>query len=201
VANYKEQRGHLIKSNKVIWFIVLLLVIVAGVIILANRNRAGSKGAPNSDIPIHMDLTSSAFQFNQPIPLKYSCEGQGINPPLDISGTPRFAKSLALIVHDPDAPAKGGFTHWVIFNIAPTTTYVAENSVPQGAIQGMNDAGKNIYIGPCPPSGTHHYHFMLYALDTVLGLTPSTAKDTLIHAMQGHIIGQTDLIGTYQKSK
>ena len=148
-----------------------------------------------------MQLTSSDFQNNGPIPQKFSCEGQGINPELNISGVPAAAKSLAFILHDPDAPIAGGFTHWVLFDIAPTTTKIAENSVPAGAKQGKNGTGKNVYIGMCPPSGTHHYHFMLYALDKSLDLkAASTTKDSLLQAIQGHVVAETELIGTYQKT-
>jgi len=146
-----------------------------------------------------LKITSSAFQANQPIPKKYTCQGDNINPNLKIDGVPAAAKSLALILHDPDAPREGGFTHWVVWNIPVQTSEISENSVPQGAVQGQNGAGKNTYIGPCPPTGSHRYYFYVYALDVNLDLRATTDKAGLEAAMDGHIIDQGELMGTYQK--
>ncbi len=125
-----------------------------------------------------MQLTSPAFQPNQSILSKYTCDGENINPPLQISEVPEEAKSLALVVDDPDAPM-GTFDHWVMWNISPETTTIEEAKVPEGAVQGKNNFGNNSYGGPCPPSGTHHYHFKVYALDTQLELDPSSEKADL----------------------
>ena len=138
-----------------------------------------------------MKLTSSAFQNNQFIPAKYTCDGEDINPPLTISDVPAQAKSLVLIVDDPDAPG-GTFTHWVVANISPTTREIREGTLPEGAIEYGNDFGKLDYGGPCPPSGTHRYFFRLFALDTDF---------TTIASMQGHILAQAELIGLYQREK
>ncbi len=146
-----------------------------------------------------MNITSSAFQNNGNIPSQYTCDGQGMSPPLQISDVPAEAKTLALIVHDPDAPRAGGFTHWVMWNIPASTTEIPENTVPQGAVQGHNGAGNSRWTGPCPPSGIHHYQFMLYALDAELNLPETTDKDALEKAMQPHAIAQTTLVGLYQK--
>ncbi len=146
-----------------------------------------------------LKVSSSAFSDNSNIPMKYTCEGQQVSPPLEISGIPSDAKSLALIVHDPDAPMDGGFTHWVVWNIDPSTTSIPEGF--DGGEQGLNGAKKTGYIGMCPPTGTHHYHFMVYALDTKLNISKQTGKDGLEKAMKGHILAQGELVGLYKKSK
>jgi Raf kinase inhibitor-like YbhB/YbcL family protein len=141
-------------------------------------------------------VTSTAFTANGMIPSKYTCEGQNINPPLHIGNVPASAKSLALILHDPDAPMPGGFTHWVMWNIDPKAE-IEEHY--KGAQQGNNSAKKHGYIGMCPPSGTHHYHFMVYALDTKLSLPATADKAALEAAIKGHIVSQADLVGLYKK--
>src|SRR3989344_9637449 len=114
-----------------------------------------------------MKIKSPAFEENQMIPKIYSCDGDGVNPALEISEVPENAHSLALIVDDPDAP-NGTFTHWLLWNIPPITREIPQNSFPQGSVQGMNGAGKFGYIAPCPPSGMHRYFFKLYALNRSL---------------------------------
>ena len=143
-------------------------------------------------------LSSPAFGHNGYIPTKYTCDGDDVNPPLKIENVPSSAKSLAMIVDDPDAPGKT-WVHWVLWNIPPATTEIREDSIPKGAEQGMNDFGKNPYGGPCPPSGTHRYFFKLYALDTILSLSARLTKSGLEGAMRGHIIGQTELLGLYRR--
>jgi len=145
-----------------------------------------------------LTVTSPDFKDNGMIPSKFTCEGEQASPALDVSGTPASAKSLALIVHDPDAPLKGGFTHWVMWNIA-TDGKIAESF--KGADQGFNGAHKNGYMGMCPPSGIHHYHFKVYALDTKLTIDKNTDKAGLEKAMTGHIVAEGELIGLYQKAK
>jgi hypothetical protein len=115
-----------------------------------------------------------------------------------IENAPLTAKSLALIVDDPDAPA-GNWVHWVVWNIDPTTDEIRENTVPSGALQGINDFRKQDYGGPCPPSGTHRYFFKLYALDMMLSLGPKANKTELERAMKGHIVAQGELIGLYRR--
>src|SRR5690348_1063049 len=109
-----------------------------------------------------LQLTSAAFTNNGVIPVRYTCNGQNLSPPLTIADVPNGAKSLALILHDPDAP-RGNFTHWLLWNVGPQLSSLAEGTVPAGARQGMADFGKVAYGGPCPPSGTHRYMFDLYA--------------------------------------
>jgi hypothetical protein len=149
---------------------------------------------------IAMKLTSKAFLNNSNLPAKYTCDGQNINPALQISEVADNAQSLVLIFEDPDAPVRT-FVHWLVWNIDPKTTEIAENSVPEGARQGLTSAGRTGYVPPCPPSGTHRYIFKLYALDTVLNLTPNAGKDNLEQAMQGHILDATELIGLYSRQK
>src|SRR5438045_5976237 len=117
-----------------------------------------------------MKITSSAFQEGGNIPSKFSRDGGNVNPPLRVEGTPANAKSLVLIVDDPDAPV-GLFTHWLVWNIDPKTTEIAEHSVPSGAVQGTNDFPGARYDGPQPPSGTHRYYFRIFALDQALNLS------------------------------
>ncbi|HBE45375.1 MAG TPA: YbhB/YbcL family Raf kinase inhibitor-like protein [Deltaproteobacteria bacterium] len=147
---------------------------------------------------VKLEVSSTAFKENTSIPKKYTCDGKDINPPLTIENVPQGTKSLALIVDDPDAPM-GIWVHWVLWNIDPKTREIKENSVPQGAIQGINDFGKSSYGGPCPPSGTHRYFFKAYALDTVLNLPQNSRKADLEKGMKGHILGQGQLMGIYKK--
>ncbi len=145
-----------------------------------------------------LTVTSVSFKNNGLIPTKFTCEGEDINPALQIGNIPSGAKSLALILQDPDAPMKGGFTHWVMWNM-PTDGAIPENY--KGAEQGMNSARKMGYYGMCPPSGTHHYLFKVYALDTKPELPVSTDKAALEMAMKGHILAEGELTGLYKKVK
>ncbi len=145
-----------------------------------------------------LKLSSPAFGHNQMIPAKYTCDGADINPPLAIGNVPPAARSLALIVDDPDAPS-GMWVHWVVWNIDPKTTDIDEDSIPAGASQGMNDFRKTDYGGPCPPSGTHRYFFKLYALDAKLDPGKGANKAAVERALKGHIVGQTELIGQYKR--
>lgn len=144
-----------------------------------------------------MQIESSAFANKEKIPSTYTCEGQDISPPLKFSGIPAKAKSLALIVDDPDAPS-GTFDHWIAWNLPATTTELKEGaSFPN---EGSNGFGATRYRGPCPPRGKpHRYFFKLYALDTMLDLENGSTKDGLLNAMKGHILKQAELVGTYQR--
>jgi len=156
-----------------------------------------------------LNLSSSAFGANAPIPPKYTCEGANVSPPLAWSGAPAKAKSFALIVEDPDAPDPAKptrvVTHWVAYNIPGTTSVLAENAsksgMPAGSAQGLNEGSKPAYMGPCPPIGSHRYFFKTYALDTVLTGLKNPKKAALQQAMQTHVVDSTQLIGTYQKTK
>lgn len=146
-----------------------------------------------------MKLSSSAFGPNESIPSQYTCDGADQSPPLTISDVPEGTVSLALIVDDPDAP-RGDWVHWLVWNIDPATTDIAENSAPSG-VQGTTDFNRTGWGGPCPPSGTHKYQFKLYALDATLDLDASARKAELESAMEGHILEQSMLVGTYQRSQ
>lgn len=141
-------------------------------------------------------LSSTAFAEGGMIPAKYTCQGANLSPPLNIAGTPQGTKALALIMHDPDAPA-GDWVHWTVWNIADDITNIAENSLPVGAVEGPTSFGETGYGGPCPPSGTHHYIFELYALDSSLNLPTSTSRDELKTAIADHIIAETTLTGLF----
>jgi Raf kinase inhibitor-like YbhB/YbcL family protein len=147
-----------------------------------------------------MKITSAAFQDNGNIPTKFTCDGADVNPALHLETTPVEAKSLVLIVDDPDAPS-GLFTHWIVWNIDPKTSDVAESAAPHGGVQGINDFGKSGYGGPCPPSGTHRYYFKIFALDRTLDLKSNAKRAELDAAMRGHVIAQGELMGRYSRKK
>ena len=150
-----------------------------------------------------MELKSQAFAAGEMIPAKYTCDGQDISPPLRWSDPPAGTIEFALISDDPDAPV-GTWVHWVMWNIPASASALDENlpktaSLPNGTKQGTTDFRRIGYGGPCPPSGTHRYYFKLYALDTAFNLPASTLKKDLEKAMQGHILGQAELMGTYRR--
>ena len=151
-----------------------------------------------------IQLTSSAFAEGAPIPEKYTCDGEDISPLLKWSNAPKGTKSLALICDDPDAPI-GTWVHWVLYDIPPAVTELPEGvptteALPSGAKQGINDFKRLGYGGPCPPRGSaHRYFFTLYALDTELQLEPGATKKDLVRAMEGHILAEGRLMGTYKR--
>lgn len=179
-----------------------LLAIACAVFIAGCSQKAADNAViQNADGEVVvMKLTSPAFQDNGVMPPRFTCNGANVNPELAIEGVPSNAKSLALIVDDPDAPSKV-WVHWVVFNIGPKTTRIGENSVPSSATEGTTDFKTQGYGGPCPPSGTHRYMFKLYALDTTLNLGPSATKEDVEAAMQGHVIAQATLAGLYQQKR
>jgi hypothetical protein len=151
----------------------------------------GKKEAP-------MKLISPAFEHGQPIPAQYTCDGANHHPPLTISDVPKETQSLALVVEDPDAPTKV-FTHWLIYDLPPSTQYIPEQGVPLGGTDGVNDFGTRGYKGPCPPSGTHRYVFRLFALDTRLALPQGTRKEDVLAKLNGHVLATAELVGTYTR--
>jgi len=146
----------------------------------------------------NMILASSAFENNGTIPLEFTCDGSNVSPPLSISGVPKNAQSLALIMDDPDAPM-GTFTHWTVWNIPPGKSQF-EKGEKIVSSQGKTGFGKSGYGGPCPPSGTHRYFFKLYALDVILNIRDGVPRTALEQAMDGHIISQAALVGKYSRS-
>ncbi|MCF6277847.1 MAG: YbhB/YbcL family Raf kinase inhibitor-like protein [Anaerolineales bacterium] len=141
-------------------------------------------------------LTSSAFAPEADIPVRFSCDGDDISPQLAWTTPPVGTQSLALIMDDPDAPA-GTWVHWVLYNIPAETTKLAENLPEVVAVQGKNSWKRLGYAGPCPPSGTHRYYFKLYALDTMLNLQTGASKEDVLSAMDGHVLAQAELTGTF----
>lgn len=154
-----------------------------------------------------LTLTSTVFEHEGEIPSVYTCDGQDLSPPLEWSGAPDGTKSFALVVDDPDAPdpkaPKMVWVHWVLYAIPSTTSALPEGvsaeALPAGAKQGVNDWRRTGYGGPCPPIGRHRYFHKLYALDVELADLGEPDKQTLLSAMEGHILDQTELIGTYQR--
>ena len=157
----------------------------------------------NGGVTLKFQLTSPAFIQSETIPQRYTCKGENVSPPLNWTNPPAGAKNFALIMEDPDAPG-GTFIHWVVWNIpaevrALPGAFTIEESLPDGTQQGQNGFDAVGYGGPCPPSGTHRYFFKLYALDGPLTLPPKSGVDDLKAAMLGHILGETDLMGTVAK--
>ncbi|MEM3404082.1 MAG: YbhB/YbcL family Raf kinase inhibitor-like protein [Nitrososphaeria archaeon] len=140
-------------------------------------------------------VSSPAFENGKFIPRKYTCDGDDVNPPLEIKNIPKETKSLALIVDDPDAP-KGTWEHWTVWNIPPTEK-IQEDTVP--GVEGLNDFNRHSYGGPCPPFGTHRYFFKVYALDTLINLSSNARKKDLEKAMEGHVLSKGELIGLYRR--
>ncbi len=153
-----------------------------------------------------MRLTSSVFEENGPIPRRYTCDGENVNPPLSWSGAPAGAKSFALVMDDPDIPdfvkerhGISEFDHWIVFNIPPSSSAIGEGEAPPG-ISGRTSAGGSSYIGPCPPDREHRYVFQLFALDDTLPLFEEAAKADLFAAMEGHILDRATLVGRYKRA-
>jgi len=139
-------------------------------------------------------IESPVFRSMEKIPSRFTCDGEGINPPLTIKNIPAEAKSLAVIMDDPDAPM-GTWDHWIIWNI-PIQENIRENSQP--GVEGRNSWNNNEYGGPCPPSGSHRYFFKVYALDKMLSLSPSSKKKDVVAAISGHVIASGQLVGMYR---
>ena len=145
-----------------------------------------------------MEVISPVFRDGSPIPPQYTCKGQNVNPPLNVFNVPKGTQSLTLVMHDPDA-VSGDYLHWLVFDIPPSTESIAVNSLPVGAVQGANGAGKAEYTGPCPPkgTGTHHYIFDFYALDTTLDLKSGASMEEVIKAQKGHVLHHSALTGLF----
>jgi Raf kinase inhibitor-like YbhB/YbcL family protein len=165
---------------------------------------AGPREEPKG-VETAIDLTSPAFDEGSAIASRYTCDGPGVSPPLSWALAPDDTQSLALIADDPDAPG-GTFVHWVIYDLPPDTRRLPEGvpnrrTLPSGAKQGVNGAGGSGYTGPCPPSGTHRYFFKIYALDTRpgLGVGAGATAERLSDAMEGHVLAEGQLMGTYRR--
>lgn len=181
----------------------LLFLIV---FLMCGTGCAAAPAAPTAiptteEVPMAIELTSPAFQHGQPIPRRHTCDGEDISPALNWRNIPPGTKSLALIMDDPDAP-RGTWSHWVIFNIPPEVTGLPELRAGATAglgLDGKNSWGRRGYGGPCPPQGTHRYFFRLYALDTLLRLQAGAVREEVLKAMEGHVLAQGELMGTYSR--
>ncbi len=196
-------------KNPQLNFILILLVAISllvGTYYLSSVGIDASKlpviGTANKPVfpkyPGKLILKSFAFENMGVIPDKYTCKGENINPPLEISGSTAETQSLVLILVDPDAPIKP-FDHWVVFNIDPKTTVINENTIPGEGIQAQNSYGKGNYQGPCPVNGSHRYEFQIYAMDQKLDITGGVSKAELINKMDGHVLDKGVLTGTFGK--
>jgi Raf kinase inhibitor-like YbhB/YbcL family protein len=178
-----------------------VLAMAVGCLMMVSVNTYYGEGS------MALKITSTAFENGGDIPVRYTCQGKDISPPLSWEGVPGEAKSLVLIVDDPDAPdpkaPKMTWVHWVLYNIPPDTDGLPEDvkpgALPAGTKEGVNDWKRTGYGGPCPPIGRHRYFHKLYALDTVLEGLKAPAKAGVEKAMQGHVVAQAELVGTYRK--
>jgi Raf kinase inhibitor-like YbhB/YbcL family protein len=174
---------------------------------ISSRLQCGKPRSSKGNNIMSLTLTSTAFNHNSPIPSKYTCSGKDVSPPLKWSGVPAQAKSLVLIVDDPDAPdpnaPKMTWVHWVLYNLPPYSDGLAEaiaaNALPEGTLQGTNDWNRAGYGGPCPPIGRHRYFFKLYALDTMLSQLKTPDKAQVEKASLGHVLDSAELVGTFEK--
>ncbi|WP_328522478.1 YbhB/YbcL family Raf kinase inhibitor-like protein [Kribbella sp. NBC_00359] len=172
-----------------LWTTVLFLTAGCG---------GGDAKEPATTAPASITVTSTAFTDGGPIPRKYTCDGDGVSPPLAWTGLPAGTGALAIVVDDPDAP-RGTFTHWVVLDLEPTTTSIAEGQLPPAAKQAANSAGKSAYFGPCPPSGTHHYRFTIYALSEATGLPGGTKLDEALKAIDSKSIARGRLTALFAR--
>lgn len=191
-------KNRISRSSPARW-LVLVLAVLTITLIYGNDTKGGT--------PMTLQLTSPAFPENGTIPQLYTCDGGDISPPLAWRDLPPNTKSLALVVDDPDAPdpkaPKRTWVHWLLYNLPAGVDHLPENAtatgLPVGTLSGLNDWGRTGYGGPCPPIGRHRYFFKLYALDSELPDLGQPRKNELLQAMQGHILAQIELIGTYQR--
>ena len=174
------------------------LLVATTLLLAAGCGGDDSAEEPATDLAESITVTSSAFEADQPIPRHYTCDGHDVSPPLAWDGTPGDAEAMALVVDDPDAPG-GTYVHWIVLDGAPATTSVDEGSVPSGGVQAANSDGDAAYAGPCPPSGTHHYRFTVYALDAPTGLADGAGTDEALAAIDDHVVARGQLVGTYSR--
>jgi Raf kinase inhibitor-like YbhB/YbcL family protein len=184
----------------------ILIVVLVAFVLAGCASRTETPVSPIEQTPTALAVTSPNFESGQPIPQKYTCQGEDLSPALRWDAPPEGTQSLALIMDDPDAPA-GTWVHWVVYHNPADARELAEGAsqanatrfnLPAGTIQGETGFKRADYGGPCPPSGTHRYFFRLYALDVSLD-QPGLDKDALLGAMQGHVLATGELMGTYAK--
>lgn len=181
----------------------LLSLAVLAMLVCSCRQTTRTEATTGGQSIMSINVTSTAFKDGQDIPVRYTCQGENISPDLEWTPGPSKTESYAVIVEDPDAP-RGTFHHWLIYNL-PHDTHKLDEAVPtraqldDGIEQGRNDANKVGYYGPCPPSGTHHYRFKVFALDTKLPIQAEVTAKELNKAMEGHVVGEGTLTGLYSK--
>ena len=207
----KSLNGGIMNSQYVSLGGLVVILLLACILQMSGCDGTGQEtqlGKKTGEPAMKLSLTSTTFADGEPIPRRYSGEGEDISVPLSISGVPAGVKELAMIVDDPDAPRPQPWVHWVIYKIPAGTNSLAEGiakvgelAEPAGARQGKNTSDNIGYQGPMPPGGhgVHHYHFKLYALDIQLDLKAGADKQELLSAMAGHIVAETELIGTYER--
>lgn len=195
--------------------VVIAILVFGGMLLIRSRQPQPPQfqqsleiASPSNQLPLtnlgNMKLTSPVFEHNGSIPAKYTCDGEDINPPLQVSDVPESAQSLVLVMDDPDVPesvrADRMWVHWVVYDIPPDTTDIPEGKRPPG-IEGQGTSGDLGYHGPCPPDREHRYFFKLYALDTMLDLSEGVSKAEVEQAMQGHVLDHAELIGRYERNR
>lgn len=167
--------------------------------------RPGGGAGGRTAAPAKLGVISPSFEYLGLIPDTYTCDGRDALVPLDIANVPAGAKSLAIVVDDPDVPKSlrpdGNWDHWLIWNLPPSATSIREGSLPGGAVQGKNSWGRNDWGGPCPPDREHRYFFKVFALDAMLTIPASSGKPELLRAMEGHVIGYGELVGRYDRKR
>lgn len=179
--------------------ILILIIVILALVFVFKQKHTDQNEKFEKVKEGNMKLTT-VFAHKENIPSKYTCDGEDAAPDLTISDIPKDAKSLVLIVDDPDAPM-GTWVHWLVYNIPVTTTKIDAKNLPKEAKQGMTDFGRVGWGGPCPPSGTHRYFFKLYAVDKVLDLPDGAPKSQLEQAIRDHIIEKSELVGLYKRNK
>lgn len=181
----------------------MIVLLLSGMIYFVRNEESAETTVAISEMPtMTLTVTSPAFEMNNAIPARFTCDGQNISPELNFSNIPTRAKSLALTIEDPDVPkstrADGMWNHWIVWNMPATTTKIEEGAMPPGLV-GTNTSGNIAYGGPCPPDREHRYFFTLYALDSMLSLPAGSTKEELLSALSSHIIEKTTLIGRYNR--
>jgi Raf kinase inhibitor-like YbhB/YbcL family protein len=171
---------------------------LVGALLLVAACGQDSPARHEPDVPEVVEVSSAAFAEGEPIPTRYTCDGDEVSPPLTWSGVRGDARAVALVVDDPDAPS-GTYTHWVVLDISRSTSSAAEGEVPGGGVQAENSAGDAAYAGPCPPEGIHHYRFTVAALDRPTGLAEGASLDDALAAVDDHTIARGTLTGTYSR--
>ena len=185
--------------------ILLFLLVICSVLVVAGCGPSPTSATTpeKGDQAMAFELTSSVFAQGEPIPVKYTCDGEDVSPPLEWGDPPQGTESFALVNDDPDAPV-GTWDHWILYNLPPEARSLPEAvpsdaELPDGSQHGQNSWRRLGYGGPCPPSGTHRYFFTLYALDTSLDLASNANKKQLLQAMEGHVLAQAELMGVYSR--